>query len=483
MGKLFWKFFFGFWLCLIAAALATGTVLYLLRDKPANADIAEGPRAQFMLETMQAVLEGKGPQALKELIDRNRFRSGNPVPVYAVSQGGRELLGRDIPENLREQVAATLEGLSPVEGGFLLVNAQDGSRWLLFIPRSRPQHAAVDANGEPPASQAGPRHSGSSEQGNKDTNRRNTLEPPLSPFEWPGMVAALLASLLFAGALAYTFSRPLNRLKHAFRQAARGQLGVRIGGQGKRVRTDEIGELLQGFDHMAQEIENRIAQQQNLLHDVSHELRSPLARLNLAVGLARQNPSELDKSLRRIESEAERLDELIGELLHLSRLESGQQPQELATMNVVELLHAVVDDAQFEAEQLGKSVLLGCTSESFDWPCEPLILQRAFDNIIRNAIKHTPEGGRVWVTCQPVSHKAGGRSLRIEVQDEGPGVPEALLPKLVTPFFKHGPQAGHGLGLAIAQRAIQWHNGSLFLGKSDKGGLLARFELGPGRMA
>ena len=117
--------------------------------------------------------------------------------------------------------------------------------------------------------------------------------------------------------LAYTFSRPLNTLKNAFREAGKGRLGVRISNShtpGKK-RSDEIGELLSGFDHMAEEIETRIEQQKALLHDVSHELRSPLARLNLAVGLARQNPAQLDTSLSRIETEAERLDNLIGQLI------------------------------------------------------------------------------------------------------------------------------------------------------------------------
>ena len=456
MGKLFWKFFFGFWLCLIAAALATGSALYLMREKTASSDIAEGPRAQFMLETIQDVLEGKGPDALYSLLNRNRQRTGHAVPVFAISNEGKEILGREVPENIRQRIAEVLRGDELTEQGILKVTAQDQSQWILFIPRNRRDAEQTATPQE------------------EKRKRREGLEPPLPHIPGAGLFAAFLASLLFAGVLAYTFSRPLNTLKNAFREAGKGRLGVRISGKNKtgKKRSDEIGELLNGFDHMAEEIETRIEQQKALLHDVSHELRSPLARLNLAVGLARQNPAQLDSSLSRIETEAERLDNLIGQLLNLSRLDTGHNSDILQEHNVIDLLLAVVEDAQFEAEQQNKQVEFTSDTKHWNLRCHAENLQGAFDNIMRNAIKHTPENTAVTIHCA-VQHK----QLHIEIEDQGPGVPPALLPKLFTPFFKHGQHSGHGLGLAIAKKSIQGVNGELRACNGATRGLLVTIQL------
>lgn len=464
MGKLFWKFFFGFWLCLIAAALATGSALYLMREKPASSDIAEGPRAQFMLETMQEVLEGKGPGALADLLERNRLRTGAAVPVFAVSRAGEDILGREIPDNIRPRIDALFGGLEQAEPGILKVTAKDLSQWILFIPRHRkPPELGVESAGQPAGAGLGQSPAAAPGDGRVDSARgegrrqRDALQPPLPPFSGAGLVAALLASLLFAGALAYTFSKPLNTLKNAFREAGKGRLGIRISRPGRQ-RTDEIGELLSGFDLMASEIEARIEQQKALLHDVSHELRSPLARLNLAVGLARQNPAQLETSLSRIETEAERLDNLIGELLNLSRLESTQSTHAARTThNVIELLGAVVDDARFEAQQQNRHIEFQELLDTWTMPCEPEVLQRAFDNLIRNALKHTPGEGKIEVIVRQGAQGA----LHIQVLDEGPGVPAALMGKLFTPFFKHGSKAGYGLGLAIARKSVENHGGTL----------------------
>lgn len=462
MGKLFWKFFFGFWLCLIAAAVATGTALYLMREKPASSDIAEGPRAQFMLETVQEVLEGKGPDALHDLLERNRQRTGNAVPVFAVSNKGKEILNREVPDNIQQRINALFSGLEQPEQGILMVTAEDQSQWILFIPRNRRAHetAGNDTGDQATTSQ-------------EKRKQREALEPPLPPVPGAGLFAAFLASMLFAGVLAYTFSRPLNTLKNAFREAGKGRLGVRIsGGVNTKKRSDEIGELLSGFDHMAEEIENRIEQQKALLHDVSHELRSPLARLNLAVGLARQNPAQLDTSLSRIETEAERLDNLIGQLLNLSRLDSEQGNGNTREHNVVELLLAVVEDAQFEAEQQHKKVELQSEESQWNLECDADSLQGAFDNIIRNAIKHTPENKSVKIQCRQI-----GKTLRIVIDDQGPGVPPELLPRLFSPFFKHGEHSGHGLGLAIAKKSILRVNGNLSARNGESCGLIVTIEL------
>ncbi|WP_288108811.1 ATP-binding protein [Limnobacter sp.] len=431
MGKLFWKFFFGFWLCLILAAGATGAVLYLLREKPHSTDLAEGPRAQFLLETAQEIIEGKGPKALERVLVKGRSRTGQTMPIFAVSQDGKELLGRGIPDNINERIK-NLGTEKSDEDGIIQVTAVDGSQWVLFIPK-------------PPRVPQKRIH--------KDPEK--ALEPPLPPFPTLGVVVAMLASVLFAGGLAYNFSSPLRKLKRAFEQAGRGELGIRIAPDSPR--KDEMGELLSGFDAMAEQIERHIKQHQTLLHDVSHELRSPLARLNMATGLARQSPANLEKSLSRIELEAERLDRLIGELLNLSRLETGINSGSFSTHNVIDLLNAVIDDAQFEAQNCNRRVVVNCALQKWLSRCDPEALQGAFENLLRNALRYTPEGSAVTVDCYPDNQQR----LQIHIRDEGPGVPADAIDKLFTPFFKIGPLAGNGLGLAIVKKTVEVHKGTL----------------------
>ncbi len=179
--------------------------------------------------------------------------------------------------------------------------------------------------------------------------------------------------------------------------------------------------------------------------------------------------------MSRIETEAERLDNLIGQLLNLSRLDSRQNPESNREHNVIELLLAVVDDAQFEAEQQNKQVVFNSRIKLWRLNCDAESLQGAFDNIIRNAIKHTPANTAVSIDCSLQE-----KQLRIEIKDQGPGVPAALLPKLFTPFFKHGEHSGHGLGLAIAKKSIQRVNGVLDARNCAPNGLLVCIEL-PGK--
>jgi two-component system OmpR family sensor kinase len=454
VGKLFWKFFFGFWACLLVAALVTGGGLYVLRESTSEEGLSKGPDARFMMDTAQLVLEEGGPEALKRLLEKEGANTGGSGGVFALSSTGQDILGRAVSLSVLRQVREK-EGADARGWMVRSVVAVDRSTWVLFVPRSKsgfwgfspPPGPPPDGfGGPPPGLPPGP-PPGAFLGG----------EGPPSPlwFTVPWLSLALFASVMFAAGLAYWFSRPLNKLKDAFREAAKGRLGLRIASSAER---GEIAELLKGFDHMAGEIESKIQQQNTLLHDVSHELRSPLARLNLAVGLLRQSPGRLETSLDRIEREAERLDVLIGELLNLSRLEGQRDMSDCLSHNVVDLLSAVVEDADFEAGQLGRTVEFEAGVSVWEMRCEPDILQRAFDNIIRNAIRYTPESDAVRVAC---SLGLGTNQLRITIQDVGPGVPAEMLSCLFVPFFKHGELAGHGLGLAIAKRAIERHGGAV----------------------
>jgi two-component system OmpR family sensor kinase len=305
-----------------------------------------------------------------------------------------------------------------------------------------------------------------------------SASPPLN--FWPlllPLAVLFAASLLFSAALAANLARPVSRLRDGFRKLAKGDLGVRLtAGMGRR--RDEIADLAQDFDAMAERLQQLIASRDRLLHDVSHELRSPLARMSVAVGLARKNGELPETALTRIETESRRLNEIVGDLLSLSRAESDAGVEEIY-FDLGALLQVVCDDARFEAQPRGVEVRLELSPELADPDHAPLLrgapqlLRRGIENVIRNALRFSPPGDAVTVRARV----ADGR-FEIEVSDEGPGVPPALLETMFEPFVK-GPaeSRGVGLGLSIARRALAAHGGTLQAFNRESGGLLMRIGL------
>jgi signal transduction histidine kinase len=288
------------------------------------------------------------------------------------------------------------------------------------------------------------------------------------------LIATLLASLVFAALLAWYFSKPIRSLRSAFESMVGGKLETRLG-QVMGKRRDELADLGHNFDRMASYLNDLINGQRRLLHDVSHELRSPLARLQAAIGLARQQPEKLESSLQRIERESVRMDKLVGELLTLSRLEAGVMGAMEEEINVGELLAGVVADARFEAEASGRLVeFSGCGEILVTGNAE--LLHRALENVLRNALRHTPEGGKVMLDANPgVNH-----DLLLDVSDQGPGVPEQELSAIFKPFFRGGESQstdGHGLGLAIARRVVEAHGGTVRAFNRSGGGLCVELVL------
>jgi two-component system OmpR family sensor kinase len=213
-----------------------------------------------------------------------------------------------------------------------------------------------------------------------------------------------------------------------------------------------------------------------LLHDVSHELRSPLARLHAAAGLLRQDPSKLQPSLERIEREIGRLDALIGELLELARLEAGTSPALEGKIDLAGLVRGIAEDAAFEAQSLERQV-------SFEASASPRIrghaalVHRAVENVVRNAVKHTSPGTTVTIRLD-----SRGRPpvARLIVTDHGRGVPDEELGRIFEPFYQAAgvrSANGFGLGLAIAQRAIGVHGGTIRASNVPGGGLCVQIEL------
>ena len=440
MGRLFWKIFIGFWLALLVAAAGTGTAVWVqhrARDT-AVPDIAVGQPQRIATDMAAATLQYGGKDALRQwMSDLQRRR---PVPLFAVDEQGRDLLGREVPATALARARELVAGASDAQG-VRLVAAPSGESYLLFVSR--------------PFAPRSPR----------------PRPPPIAP--WELILIVMATSLAFSALLAWYLVRPIRSLRWAFDAAAAGRLETRVSPLMGR-RRDEIADLGRDFDRMAQQLQNLVSAQRRLLHDVSHELRSPLARLQAAIGLARQQPAKLDASLERIEREATRLEGMVGEVLALARLESGTASRAKERVDLAHIAASIAEDARFEAESLGRGLRFNTSGDA------PVIgnadlLHQAVENIVRNAVKFTREGTTVDVRV----HTAGSSAI-LTVTDHGPGIAAGELQKVFDPFYRGeagAGTAGFGLGLAIARRAVDAHGGAIRASNAPGGGLQVEIEL------
>ncbi len=297
------------------------------------------------------------------------------------------------------------------------------------------------------------------------------MRPPPFFIPYAHLGGGLLASLLFAAGLSAYIARPVRRLRRAFEAVAEGALDQRVA-EAMGSRRDELADLGRDFDRMTGRLQTLMEGQKRLLHDVSHELRSPLARLHAAIGLMRQRPERLEETIQRIEREGERINRLVGELLTLSRLEAGVSGR-VEAVDVAELLDFVAEDARFEANTRQVAVDLSAEPEIIV-RANPEMLHRAVENIVRNALRFSPEGGRINITLKAAAQEG----CRIEVCDQGPGVLPSLLGNIFDPFFRgEEKQAGTGLGLAIARGAVQAMGGQIEARNRSEGGLCVMIDL------
>jgi len=276
--------------------------------------------------------------------------------------------------------------------------------------------------------------------------------------------------------LARSFSAPLDRLRRISRSIAAGDLSARVGTSlGKP--GNEIGDLGRDFDLMAERMEGLVTGQKRLLLDISHELRSPLTRLNLSLELAKKRYPEDDGNLARIGRDSERLNVLIGQLLTLTRSESLVIDADAPPVLLADLLLEIGEDVDFENQNRDRGVKM--------LDLEPLVvtgsrelLRQAVENIVRNGAYYTRPGSRVEVRLFSRLDETGKRLAVIQVRDYGPGVAEDKLPHLTEPFFRVAEardrnSGGVGLGLAIARQAVLQHGGSLlFANAPERDGLM-----------
>lgn len=295
------------------------------------------------------------------------------------------------------------------------------------------------------------------------------------------VIALTLTAGLVCLWLTLHITRPIRTLRGAARQFAEGNLSVRIGERSEFRRRDELSELAREFDRMAERIEDLVVSQQQLLGDISHELRSPLARLSLALDLARRRVGDNVPEHQRIEREIHRLNELIEQLLTLARLQGESRLMRQLrpdSINLKELIHEVAQDARFEAEAAGKTVIVSSDVDSTLRGSRAL-LRSAIENVVRNAVRHAPEQSAVTMA---MTRDAEAGRVAIVVTDRGPGVPPQALGRLFDPFYRvdearDRASGGVGLGLAITRQAMLVHGGAATAENHPGGGLVVRLEL------
>ena len=294
----------------------------------------------------------------------------------------------------------------------------------------------------------------------------------------------LVLSLLFIGLVGWwvarSVARPVEALRLATRRIAGGELSARVGWRSGMTH-DELAQLAGDFDRMAGRIEALVAHDRAVLRDLSHELRSPLARLHLILDLARRSnasneagPTEAAAYFEQAEQEIARLDRMLGDMLALSRMEAGLPGMERERLELVDVVRGCLEQSRLAADS--HPVELRLTSvDSAAISGSATLVERALDNLLANAIKFSPAGGIVEVTLG-----IDGRFAELTVRDHGPGVPEAEQDLLFRPFFRGsnaGRADGHGLGLAIVQRVVQVHDGSIEARNAEGGGLEIRLRL------
>jgi two-component system sensor histidine kinase CpxA len=451
MRSLFLKIFLSYWVALALFMVLAIMVTLAMRPPRENASI-EALQGKFLQEGVQAYQHGGAEEARQYL---RSLRDSQHIWVFLFNEHGQEVLGRHPPdwiERVQRGQTRTIDSfwgrIGPMQFLRPSLTTPDGHRYNMVI-------------------QLPPEH--------------RTLFGPHGML-WLSILIAIVSSGLVCFPLARYLSSPILRLRTATQRLAAGDLTARAGGPYFR-RRDEMAELVRDFDSMAERLEKLVNAQSRLLNDISHELRSPLARLNVALALSRQRSGpEAQKTLDRVELEAERLNELIGRLLTIARLEGGEDALQRRPVELRELITEIAKDADFEAQSRNCHVEIAA-AEACLIIGDPTLLHSAIENVVRNAARYTRE--LTSVKLQLTTEKAGGRAEAVlQVTDSGPGVPEEAIDKMFRPFYRIDDDRGRrtggvGLGLAITQRSVRLHGGSVRACNRPEGGLLVemRFPL------
>lgn len=431
---LFWRIFFSFWAAMLLLLGVMAYSAYLVVN-------AWNQQSQLSYSELvgraDAVLKAGGEERLSSWL-RNPSNFPPDLTLFVFDPQGAEILDRSIPP--------------PVET--TLNTADPASR----LPRYRVRQL-VSGEGVEYSAVLGP----------NPPPILGALGTPL--MRWTVIVAAFVISPLVCFVLSRSLTEPLRRVVAATRRLAAGDLATRVE-VGARGRDDEVGELGRQFDRMAARLEQLVTTRTELFRNVSHELRTPLARIRIATELARRKPGELDDQLGRIERETDHLDLLTRHVLSLAHLEESPDDADLREIDLVELVEGVAQDASHEAEAQGKKVVWEAGDNGPVVRANADLLHSAVENVVRNALLHTPLGTQV-----EISLKANNGVAHLRVRDDGPGVPGEDLQNIFEPFHRGPRSKGTGVGLAVTQRVVTHLDGQVSARNDSRGGLCVDMEL------
>ncbi|WKD48642.1 ATP-binding protein [Microbulbifer spongiae] len=449
MRSLFWKMFFGAW---ITAMVMVVAVVYITHfgefGDPRQKERWEGALFREVMRNMR-ITRRHGPEHFQHWLERAPKKVQRRV--YALDPQGRDLLGRPIPPGM-EPLINSLNYRN--REAYMLVDKQPTVAFFLPMRSGNPLRIALIA--------------GKSKEG--------LLLRFLWRNFWPMLLLSMIASGIACYWLARYLSRPLDQLRAATKRVAAGELDYRVA-PSLRTRNDELTGLALDFDSMTAQLQESMSEQRRLIKDVSHELRSPLARLQVALAIARQKQvTVLGPELDKIGKAADYLEDIIADVLSLPVSGPEQRPLD-DVVEINSLFSALIDDLQSEAEEKGLSFDVSTNSAESLVATRGSSLTAALENILRNAIKYSPRGGLVRVLV-----KASGDACRISVIDSGSGVAEDELTAIFRPFYRTDTartreSGGLGLGLAIAQRTILHHGGTITAYNSSRAGLCVEIKL------
>ncbi len=438
MPRLFWKLFVALWLSIMAFAVVVSWInqTVILRNAIEEPAVAfEVNMKRFEVKLTRDLKEGGERQVKKTLQDLPR---GMQNHIFVLDANGRELLGRERMLGKKKQGRG---------GDRMATSRIQGANGQLYT--------LISAGRRPPRALLAP--------GPQGVGMRLAVAAVIS-----ALVSLLLARYLAA---------PLGHLSRASRRLATGDLTARVGTILDQ-RNDEFGQLALDMDEMARRLQ--VAQQANqrLLRDVSHELRSPLARLRVALEIARNKDQNLvEAELNRIELESERLEKLVDEVLSLLRESAGPPELGLSRFDLTEMLQDLVETVNYEICDGREPIDLRLTPPLL-LDADRELLWRVFENLLRNALIHSGDAGGIRISAQPIS----GKEIQVCVQDSGPGIADVHIKRIFEPFYRvdearNSSSGGHGLGLAIAASAVRRHGGRISASNRQGGGLEVRVVL------
>ncbi|MEN6331735.1 MAG: ATP-binding protein [Smithella sp.] len=480
-NRLFIKIYLWFWLITIVLLLTISAIDLMTQSVREKEDLQHFVGHILVFQGQQAVdiYENESTESfnrfIKHMVGMPGFR------VYIYDNEGREITGHKAPPEISALVAAAVkdkatDAIISTDKNLVLksINSYKKKKYLIAaeVPH-RPVRLLLPLGSRPPPP---PPPGPGAEPG---------TEPPPAPYgDMSFLFLRLIAILVVSGIICYLLARylstPIIKLSNATRRFAVGDFSIRVNSEmGKR--KDEMSDLASDFDHMACRIESLLTSQRTLLRDISHELRSPLARINVALELCRNHSEgEAIEYLERIGQEAETLNELIEEILTLNRVESGIAEFKNEKIDLAHLINQIAVDAEFEAKSRKRSVKI-VQSEQCVFTGNEKLIRRAVENIVRNAVIYTVSGSTVELSLKKVL--LDGRSCAaIKVRDYGPGVPENEIANIFQPFYRINDDrdrrtGGAGIGLAIADAAIRLHGGSIKAVNVPGGGLSVEITL------